>query len=122
MQVWRYNPERDAVPDVAEPGDLDQRRAVLVAARDGDSPPQAWMAVDDYDGSEATVLFGAPAGDQYRAYVGALLAAAIEEARPLGFTSLLAHWRAGWSSAQPLLDEQGFRESAPGIWRRSLTE
>jgi GNAT superfamily N-acetyltransferase len=122
MRVWRYDSDRDAVPDVAEPGDVDRRRAVFVAALDDDRLARAWMALDDYDESEATVLFGAPAGDQYGAYVRALLQAAIEAARSLGYASLLAHWRAGWSSAQPILDEFGFRESAPGIWRRSLKQ
>jgi hypothetical protein len=120
MRVWRYDRTRDAIPDIAEAGDFHQRRAILLAAPNDDSLPQAWMAIDDYDGSEATVLFGAPA-DQYGAYVRALLSAAIEEAQSLGFTSLLAHWRAGWGSAQPILGELAFEESAPGIWRRSLT-
>jgi hypothetical protein len=121
VRVWRYEPTEDVLPELAEPGDLDKRRAVLVAAPTGDSPPSAWMAIDDYDGTEATVLFGAPAGDDFRAYVRALLTAAIEEAAMLGFSSLLAHYRAGWASAEPVLDDLGFRQAAPGIWRRPVT-
>jgi hypothetical protein len=45
---------------------------------------------------------------------------AIEEAPALGFTSLLAHWRAGWASAESVLADLGFVQGAPGMWRRSL--
>jgi len=120
MRVWQHNPTHDAVPEVAEPVDLVGRRAVLVAAPAGEGVPRAWLAIDDYDGPEGTVLFGAPPGDEYRAYVRALLAAAINEARLLGFTSLLAHWRAGWASAEPVLEELGFASAGNGLWRRAL--
>ena len=120
MRVWRHSPTHDAVPELAEPGDLVGRRAVLVAAPPGEDVPRAWLAIDDYDGPEGTVLFGAPPGDEYRAYVRALLAAAINEARLLGFTSLLAHWRAGWASAEPVLDELGFTSAGNGLWRRPV--
>jgi hypothetical protein len=43
----------------------------------------------------------------------------VEEARRLGFASLLAHWRAGWSDATSALAEHGFTEAAPGMWRRT---
>lgn len=120
VRVWRYDPKQDAVPGVAEPGDVDERRAVLVAARSDEGPPRAWMAIDDYDRTEGTLLFGAPVGDEYGAYTRALLTAAIDEAPSLGFTSLVAHWRAGWASAEPLLDELGFAKAAEGIWRRAV--
>jgi hypothetical protein len=79
------------------------------------------MTVDDYDGDEATVLFGAPPGDQFGDYVSSLLPVAVEEAKKLGFVSLLAHHRGGWSVAERQLTQHGFVESAPGIWRRRLT-
>jgi hypothetical protein len=78
------------------------------------------MAVDDYDGSEGTLLFGAPAGKEYSAYLRALLPEALEEARSLGFSTLVAHWRAGWASAQQVLLEHDFVEAAPGLWRCAL--
>jgi hypothetical protein len=56
----------------------------------------------------------------FREYVRRLLSEAIEDAGALGFTSLVAHWRAGWASAEQVLGELGFGEEAPGIWRRSL--
>jgi hypothetical protein len=49
VRVWRYDPAQDALPDIAEPGDLDDRRTVLLAAPTKTSPPSAWLAVDDYD-------------------------------------------------------------------------
>lgn len=120
VRVWHYDPATDARPKAAQPGDIDDRRAVLLAAPGGNSEAVAWMAVDDYDDGEATVLFAAPAGDEYTEYVNALLARSVEEARRLGFASVLAHWRAGWSSATSALMDQGFAEAAPGIWRRAL--
>lgn len=121
MRVWRYDATRDAAPEVALPGDLQKRRTVLVAAPDENSRPVAWMAIDDYDATEGTLLFGAPPGDDFREYVRALLSAAVVEAPALGFASLLAHWRAGWASAEPVLDDLGFESAAPGIWRRGLS-
>jgi hypothetical protein len=120
VRVWQYEPTRDVPPEIAEPGDLDGRRAVLVAAPSDDSPPGAWLAVDEYQGNEATVLFGAPVGDCFFEYVRALLVAGLGEAATLGFGSVVAHWRAGWASAEPVLDELGFERTAPGIWRRTL--
>ena len=120
VRVWRYDPTRDPRPNSAQPGDIDDRRAVLLAAPEGGADAVAWMAVDDYDGDEATVLFAASPGEQYLSYVSALLGAAVEEAQRLGFESLVAHWRAGWSSATAALTEAGFAETAPGIWRREL--
>jgi hypothetical protein len=90
---------------------------VFVAALPEDAVPRAWLAIDDHEGSEGTVLFGAPPGDDYAAYVRALLAAAVKEAPMLGFESLLAHWRAGWASAEPVLDEFGFTSAGNGLWR-----
>jgi signal transduction histidine kinase len=121
MHVWRFEPASDRVPEGAQAGDLDGRRAVFVAAASKDAPARAWMAVDDYDGDEATLLFGAPSGDGFRDYVGALLPEAIEEATSLGFSSLLAHWRGGWAVAEQLLRDHGFAEAAPGMWRRRLS-
>src|SRR4051812_13787958 len=120
MKVWRYDPAKDAPPTSADPTELNQRRAVFLAASDDASVPCAWIAVDDYDGSEGTVLFAAPPGEDYRAYVSALLVAAVEEARSTGFTTLLAHWRAGWSAAEAELLESGFAAAAPGTWRCAL--
>jgi len=120
VRTWLYDPARDDRPPLAEPGDVEGRRAVLLATGGDAAPAGAWMAVDDYDGDEATLLFGAPPGDKYRSYVSALLAVAIEEAQRLGFRSLLAHWRGGWSSATDALTEAGFAEDAPGIWRLRL--
>ena len=120
VRIWRYDPTRDARPTSAQPGDIDDRRAVLLAGPEGGEDAVAWMAVDDYDGGEATVLFAAPPGEEYSAYVSTLLAAAVEEARRLGFESLLAHWQAGWSSATAALTEARFTETAPGMWRRKL--
>jgi hypothetical protein len=118
--VWSYDPARDVRPSSAQPGDIDDRRAVLLAAPDGRPDAIAWMAVDDYDGTEATLLFGAPPGDEYAGLVTALLEASVEEARQLGFASLVAHWRAGWAQATSALMEHAFTEAAPGIWRRTL--
>ena len=120
VAIWRYDPKRDAAPEIAEPGELDERRAVFLASPGEGSRPRAWIAVDGYDGTEATVLFDAPAGDEFGKYVRALVATAIEEATALGFTSLLAHWRAGWGSAEGVLAELGFTQGAPGMWRRAL--
>lgn len=120
VRVWRYDPANDVRPSNAEPGDVDDRRVVLLAAPEGESDAVAWMAVDDYWAREATLLFAAPPGEEYATYVGALLASAVEEARDLGFGSLLAHWRAGWSEALSALSEHGFTEAAPGLWRRIL--
>jgi hypothetical protein len=80
------------------------------------------LAVDDYDGDEGTLLFGAPTGASFHEYVRALLLVAIDEGRDLGFASLLAHWRGGWSTAESVLRDLGFVEAAPGIWRRSTAE
>jgi hypothetical protein len=120
VHIWRYDPMRDARPNSAQPGDIDDRRAVLLAAPEGGADAVAWMAVDDYDGGEATVLFAAPPGDHYPSYVSTLLRAAVEEAQRLGFESLLAHWQAGWSSATAALTDAGFTETAPGMRRREL--
>jgi hypothetical protein len=120
MRLWRYDPSEDARPVSAQPGDIDDRRAVLLAAPEGQAVAEAWMAVDDYDQGEATLLYAAPPGDKHTAYVDALLAASVEEATALGFESVLAHWRAGWSSAASVLTQHGFSEAAPGIWRRRL--
>ena len=120
VRVWSYDPTRDARPNSAQPGDIDDRCAVFLAAPEGAADAVAWMAVDHYDGGEATVLFAAPPGEQYSSYVSALLGAAVKEARRLGVESLLAHWRAGWSSATAALTEAGFAETAPGIWHREL--
>ncbi len=120
MRVWHYDPASDARPTNAEPGDVDDRRAVLLAAPEGGPDAVAWMALDDYDDGEATVLFAAPPGEDHVRWVSALLVRSIEDARRLGFSSLLAHWRAGWSTAPSVLLEQGFAEAAPGIWRRTL--
>lgn len=120
MHVRRYDPMKDDAASLADPGEFDGRRAIFVAAPERDAPPRGWIVVDDYDGSEATVLFHAPSGDEHRPYVRALLVAALDEAPRLGFTSLLAHWRAGWRTAGPVLHELGFGEAASGIWRRSL--
>ena len=121
VRVWRYDATRDAAPKVAGPADLETRRAVLVAAPDENSSPVAWMAIDDYDANEGTLLFGVPPGDDFREYVRALLSVAVVEAPTLGFASLLAHWRAGWASAESVLEELGFERAAPGIWRRRLS-
>jgi len=80
------------------------------------------LAVDDYNGDEGTLLFGAPTGASSHEYVRALLLVAIDEGRDLGFASLLAHWRGGWSTAESVLRDLGFVEAAPGIWRRSTAE
>lgn len=119
MRVWRYAPTADPFPDIAEPGYFADARAVLLAAPDDHAAPAAWMVVADYHDGEATLLFRAPVGDHYRVYIRALLAQAIEEARTHGFTSLLAHWRAGWATASDVLDEFGFSETDSG-WRRNL--
>lgn len=121
VRVWRFDPERDVAPSSAAPSDLEGRRSVLVAAPTEASASVAWIAIDDYDEAEGALLFGAPAGDEFRGFVRALLTAALAEASALGFTSLLAHWRAGWSAAEPILVELGFMQTAPGIWRRSLS-
>jgi len=120
MRVWRYNPVDDALPTIADAGDLDDRRAVFLAAPADAASPEAWLAVDDCEGEEGTVLFGAPPGEDFREYVCELLSRGVEEATAIGFTSLLAHWRAGWSSAESVLMELGFTETAPGLWRRQL--
>src|SRR4051812_6397980 len=120
VRTWLYDPANDERPPLAEPGDVEGRRAVLLAAACDAAPAEAWMAVDNYDGDEATLLFGAPPGDKYRSYVSALVGVAVEEAQRLGFRSLLAHWRGGWSSATDALKEAGFAEDAPGIWRLPL--
>lgn len=121
MRTWKFDANADPVPDVAEPGDVEGRRAVFLAAPFGRSAPQAWIAVDDYHEGEGALLFGAPAGERFHEYVRALLRTAIEEARDLGFTSVVAHWRGGWSEAEVVLREFGFAQAAPGIWRRSLS-
>jgi hypothetical protein len=120
VRIWRYDPTRDSRPNSAQRGGIDDHRAVLLAAPDGGADAVAWMALDDYDGGEATVLFAAPPGKQYSSYVRTLLAATVEEAQRLGLESLLAHWQAGWSSATAALTEAHFTETAPGIWRREL--
>jgi hypothetical protein len=119
MRTWRFDPATDAVPETAGPDDLDGRRAVFLAAPTESALARAWLAVDDYDGDEGTVLFGAPTGESFHDYVRALLIVAIDEGRDLGFASLLAHWRGGWSTAESVLRDLGFAEAAPGIWRRS---
>jgi hypothetical protein len=120
VRVWQYDPRDDALSDLVEPGDLENRRAVLLAAPEGERVARAWMAVDDYDADEATLLFAASPGDDYASYVGALLSASVEVARQLGFRRLLAHWRGGWASAPGVLAKHGFAEVAPGLWRRVL--
>jgi hypothetical protein len=121
VRTWRFDASVDPLPEVAQPGDVEARRAVFLAAPSDKSAPQAWIAVDDYHEGEGVLLFGAPAGERFHEYVRALLPAAIKEARNLGFTSLLAHWRGGWSTAEVVLREFGFAQAAPGIWRRRLT-
>jgi hypothetical protein len=118
VRTWRFNSATDAIPEGAGPGDLDGRRAVFLAAPTESAVPLAWLAVDDYDGDEGTVLFGAPPGDSFHEYVRALLVVAIDEGRNLGFASLRAHWRGGWNTAESVLRELGFAEAAPGIWKR----
>jgi hypothetical protein len=108
------------LPDLVEPGDLDDRRAVLLAAPEGERVARAWMALNDYHADEATLLFAAPPGDDFEGYVSALLAASVDVARQLGFGRLLAHWRGGWASAAGVLAKHGFAEDAPGLWRRAL--
>jgi hypothetical protein len=80
------------------------------------------LAVDDYDGDEGTMLFGAPPGESFHDYVRALVIVAMDEGRDLGFASLLAHWRGGWSTAESVLKDLDFAEVAPGIWRRSTAD
>jgi hypothetical protein len=121
VRTWRFDASADPIPEGAELGDIKGRRAVFLAAPSEKSAPRGWIAVDDYHAGEGVLLFGAPAGERFHEYVRALLVPAIEEARNLGFTSLLAHWRGGWSTADVVLREFGFAQAAPGIWRRSVT-
>jgi hypothetical protein len=119
VRVWLYDSTRDLPPALSGPGDVEGRRVVVLAATRSEGPADAWMALDDYDGDEAALLFAAPPGEQFRAYVEALLDAAVKEGQRLGFKSLLAHWRAGWSPAARSLEGRGFEESGPG-WRLRL--
>ncbi len=59
MRVWRYEPTKDTIPTTAEPGDLNGRRIVLLAAAGpDDSSPSAWLALDDT--TEPRVPFSLP--------------------------------------------------------------
>jgi hypothetical protein len=52
VHAWRFEPASDRIPETAQPGDLDRRKAVFLAALSDGAAAAAWMAVDDYDGAE----------------------------------------------------------------------
>jgi hypothetical protein len=90
MRVWRHDPTRDAVPEPAEPGDLVGRRAVLVAAPRlaKTRPAHGWLSTTA-TGPKGPLLFGAPPGDECRAYVWRCLRRASTRPACLASTSLL---------------------------------
>ena len=57
VRTWRFDASADPVPEVAEPGDVEGRRAVFLAAPSDKSAPQAWIAIDDYHEGEGVLLF-----------------------------------------------------------------
>ena len=69
MRIGRYDPENPQ-SGLADRGEFEARRAVFLAAESEDSSPCAWIAIDDYDGDEGTVLFGAPPSDAFVRWPG----------------------------------------------------